>query len=728
MIHSGASTWHPVQISEAHALRAIGEGGMTVRAPDGQTLHLRYERHFEHPDGNWTWVGREEGGAPGTETVLTFGEKAVFGTIRQGNADLSVATEAGSIWLVETDYSRIDRNRLAANDEAFAVPKAGSVPEPLRASSNTVKRLASMPAAAAAVTPTTVDIAMGFTAGFATRLGGESQARTRLNFLVDMTNQAFVASGINAQIRLVRSLQVDYSDLTPARTALFELTGVDCTTQTNGSHYLSDRRVDCTPITRPAGLLPLLAARDRYGADLLVLVRKFEDPEQVSCGSAWMLGGGQTPLDASSADFGMAMVSDSSGDMFPDNGNTCSELQLAHELGHDFGQQHDVVNAAGDDDSDNNGSLLDPEEFGHHPYSFSYSTDGTGADISTIMSNRRPSQTRYRVYANPLITACGGAPCGDAATADNARSMTQTMPVVAQFRATVPGEQNLDLYAIYKTGLSGMTEVHVADQFQGYQSFLLHQATILHQTGSDYAWRFQLADYNGDGVLDLYAIFRMGASGTTEVHVLNGADYFRSFLLNTATALFPTGSDNGWIFRVGDYNRDGRPDIYVIARSGATGTEVHVLNGADNFGSWLAHIATPLPQSGTDGRWDFLLGDNNHDGILDLYVILRSATGSGKTEVHVADGATNFNTFPVHAATALPTTGVNNDWNFKLGDNNGDGVLDLIVIFKNGGSGKTEVHVADGASGFQLFPVHVATAVPSSGSDDAWEFELGGFR
>ena len=38
---------------------------------------------------------------------------------------------------------------------------------------------------------------MGFTTGFATRLGGESQARTRLHFLVDVTNQAFVASGIN---------------------------------------------------------------------------------------------------------------------------------------------------------------------------------------------------------------------------------------------------------------------------------------------------------------------------------------------------------------------------------------------------------------------------------------------------------------------------------------------------------------------------------------------------
>ena len=35
---SGAYTYHPVAISEAHALNAIAKGGMRINMPDGKTL------------------------------------------------------------------------------------------------------------------------------------------------------------------------------------------------------------------------------------------------------------------------------------------------------------------------------------------------------------------------------------------------------------------------------------------------------------------------------------------------------------------------------------------------------------------------------------------------------------------------------------------------------------------------------------------------------------------
>lgn len=444
-VRSGASTWHPVRISEVHALRAIAEGGMTIEAPDGRTIRLRYERHIEHPDGNWTWIGRAQGGAPGTETVLTFGEKAVFGLIRQDKVDLKLTTEAGSAWLVETDTSKLDRNRLAASGDDFLLQAdmphsvAAAALKPVRkdAVKVPIEQVAGVSAAQSpAWSATTVDIAVGYTDGFATRLGGASQALTRLNHMVDLANQAYLDSDVDAQIRIVRTLQVAYPDATSNYSALVALTGVQCTTQTNGTHYLPDRRLSCTPVAQPAALEPLTSARDTYGADLVVLVRKFEDPENGSCGLAWLLGGGQTQIDAGSAAFGMAVVSDSSGSMFPDNNNTCREDALAHELGHNMGQQHDVVTASGTDDSDGNNNLLDPEEYGRHPYSFGYSTDGTANDFYTIMSVRRPGQTGYRIFSNPRIALCGGAVCGTVDQADNARSLGETMPVVAGFRAT----------------------------------------------------------------------------------------------------------------------------------------------------------------------------------------------------------------------------------------------------------------------------------------------------
>lgn len=444
-VRSGASNWRPVKVSEAHALQAIADGVMSIQAPDGQMIRLRYERHFEHADGNWTWVGREVGAAPGAETVLTFGEKAVFGLIRHGNSDLRLTTEAGSVWLVETDGSGFDASRVAASARDFLVPDGlpaalasralGSIQS--AAVAGGVELIATPPATQAlAWTPTTVDILVGYTAGFADRLGGQSQAQTRLTFLVDLANQAYLRSGLNAQIRLVKTLRVDYPDATSNDAALMALTGVYCEPDPNGNVYVPDWRLGCTTVQRPAALQPLVDARETYGADLLVMVRKFEDPENASCGAAWMLGGQQTPIDAGSSGFGVSVVSDSSGDMFPDNAHTCPELHLAHELGHNMGQQHDVLTARETDDTDGDGNTLDPEEYGAHPDSFSYSTDGTGNDMFTIMSIRRAGQTQYRVFANPSLNTCGNAPCGVVGQADNVRSMGQTMAAVAAFRAT----------------------------------------------------------------------------------------------------------------------------------------------------------------------------------------------------------------------------------------------------------------------------------------------------
>ncbi|MGI8560348.1 MAG: hypothetical protein ACR2J7_02695, partial [Luteimonas sp.] len=101
-------------------------------------------------------------------------------------------------------------------------------------------------------------------------------------------------------------------------------------------------------------------------------------------------------------------------------------------------------------------------------------------------------------------------------------------------------------------------------------------------------------------------IKKMGASGTTEIHVLDGASGYGRFLWNTATALRQTGTDNGWEFRMRDWNGDGILDAFAIKKNGAGGlTEVHVLNGADSFRTFLVHIATALPSTGIDHAWEF---------------------------------------------------------------------------------------------------------------------------
>lgn len=101
----GAHTWYRVAMSETHALNAIVRGHLRVAAPDGQRLDFQYDRHVEHPSGDWTWIGHLVGGHD-RQAVLTFGANAVFGSIGQpGEPPLRILMRDGLSWLVTTDLA-----------------------------------------------------------------------------------------------------------------------------------------------------------------------------------------------------------------------------------------------------------------------------------------------------------------------------------------------------------------------------------------------------------------------------------------------------------------------------------------------------------------------------------------------------------------------------------------------------------------------------------------------
>ncbi|HEX8823208.1 MAG TPA: hypothetical protein VF794_24980, partial [Archangium sp.] len=106
--------------------------------------------------------------------------------------------------------------------------------------------------------------------------------------------------------------------------------------------------------------------------------------------------------------------------------------------------------------------------------------------------------------------------------------------------------------------------------------------------------------------LDLLAVKKASTgSGKTELHVVNGADGFKTFLAHIATYLGVTGTDSSWAFAAGDYNRDGKKDLYAIKKNTTSQTEIHVLNGADGYQSMLTQVATVLQYTGSDSRWVF---------------------------------------------------------------------------------------------------------------------------
>ncbi len=266
-----------------------------------------------------------------------------------------------------------------------------------------------------------------------------------------------------------------------------------------------------------------------------------------------------------------------------------------------------------------------------------------------------------------------------------------------------------DMFAIKKSGTgSGKTEVFVYSGATGFTAPPLSYATALSPTDDN--WQFELADFDGGGTVDLIAVNRAGSSGKTEVTVLTGES---SFLTSQKfnTVLGNVGSN--WVFDVVDYNADGKLDLYGIEKSGgASGTtEVHVMTGAESspgakFRTYLLHTKTGLHPTGPE--FDFHVADMDGNGSKDLVAIKKSGTASGRTEVHVLSGSgVPYQAFTSHIATELHVTDSNFEFDvidFAAAGSAAnpnpplhDGLRDLVAFKKlSPGLTSTEVHAYTG--------------------------------
>ncbi len=634
----GAYHWHPVELSEAHALASIVGGELEVGAPSGGTLRYRYQRHVEHESGDWTWVGTLQGPTGAGEAVITFGSDAAFGSLGQPQGEpLRLMTRAGRAWLVETDADLVANIRNRATRPAgpdYLVPpvltdRAADVPQ----AAGTLPAVVGATASGGVV----VDAVLGYTTGFAAGLGGVSQAITRLNFLVEVVNQAYVNSQVDARIRLVHALQVDYPDATANANALEELTGYK-----SGSGFVSPA----------AAFAPLRAAREEYGADLVSLVRKFNDPENDGCGVAWLIGSSRVGVRARDEPFGYSVVSD--GTDVGSDGKTyfCRDETLAHEFGHNMGSQHDLDNAKRDD-----GTL----RYGAFDYSFGYSTALDNGNFHTIMAyaakDRTPRQTRYRVFSNPRITYCGGFPCGTAEQADNARSLGQTIPVIAGFRARVVGDTpppQQGARARDDVDGDGRSDLLLRSGDASFAYWIMSGATpTRYSPAFAQPGGYELAargDFNGNGRLDL--VWSRAADRQLLMWQGDGTG-FTELPIRTVSA--------GWkVTGAADINGDGKTDL--LLENAAAG----------QFAYWIMDGASPIRFSPAfaqpAGSLRAGAGDFNGDGKLDIAYVLADR----RLQVWHGDG----NGFVASVVGDVPA-----GWEVSgTGDRNGDGRDDLIFF------------------------------------------------
>ncbi len=206
---------------------------------------------------------------------------------------------------------------------------------------------------------------------------------------------------------------------------------------------------------------------------------------------------------------------------------------------------------------------------------------------------------------------------------------------------------------------------------------------------------------------DLYYVKTSNTGGTIEVHRATAASNYASANLHSTSAVSVNEGSYG-TFQIGQNN-----DLYYIKTrgTGSNRIEIHAYTAASGYKSASIHVATAFPLSdGADGIFQMVGAD--------LYYIKTKNVGSGRIEVHAVTGASNYQSFSVHAASGYGVGDAANG-TFNISESN----RDLYYIkTSNTGGGRIEVHAATAGSNYAGFSVHANSAFPvADGSNGVWQ-------
>ena len=319
--------------------------------------------------------------APGLAMLRASQDSEVFLTVRG-------KTMSGKV-LIGSDVYEIE----IKNKNRHEITKIDPANNPIRDDAKVAEDFlasgglsASDPISAADVFPsadgagTIIDLMVVYTAKAKSNASGQAGIETRIANAVAMANQAYINSQIDMQLNVVYTGEINYAETGNMSTSLSDLIG----------SY--DGKMDTVH-----------ALRNQYGADQVVLITA----DTNYCGIGYVM----TYPDVSFAPYAFSVVHD-------DSVYAClSNNTLAHELGHNQGNQHDK-------DSANYRGAFD--------YSYGYRLCQIGG-FRTVMSYACTGGNRVSYFSNPNVLYNGMVT--GTATENNALSMTNTKAIVAAFRA-----------------------------------------------------------------------------------------------------------------------------------------------------------------------------------------------------------------------------------------------------------------------------------------------------
>ncbi|WP_144370017.1 M57 family metalloprotease [Myxococcus stipitatus] len=198
-----------------------------------------------------------------------------------------------------------------------------------------------------------------------------------------------------------------------------------------------------------------------------------------------------------------------------------------------------------------------------------------------------------------------------------------------------------------------------------------------------------VGDFNGDGRTDLYLNYdNLGAGGNQHIWYGRSDGGFNDHVVASL--------DSSWsgfkVHAVGDFNGDGRTDLYLNHDNPGAGGNQHIWYGRSD-GGFNDHFMAPLDSSWS-GFKVHAVGDFNGDGRTDLYVNHNNLGAGGNQHIWYGRTGTGFNG---HYIAPLDSS-----WTgFKVhavGDFNGDGKTDVYLNHDNLGAGGNQ-HLWYGRAG-----------------------------